>query len=92
MFQEGLPFSNFAPGDFSWVAKITSLLVLPFTHEDLAIIFGGYFIVNHLMPVNLVAACIYGGMVVSDFALYGIGVGARRRRHSDLASLVRDGL
>ena len=78
MVQEGLPFSSFAPGDFSWVAKITSLLVLPFAHEDLAIIFGGYFIVNHLMPVSLVAACIYGGMVVSDFALYGIGVGARR--------------
>lgn len=73
-----MAFSDFATADFSWVAKIASLLVLPFAHEDLAIIFGGYFIVNHLMPVSLVAACIYGGMVVSDFALYGIGVGARR--------------
>ena len=66
-----LPFISSAPGDFSWVAKITSLLVLPFAHEDLAIIFAGYFIVNHLMPVGLVAACIYGGMVVSDFAFDG---------------------
>ena len=29
------------------------------------------------MPVGLVALCIYGGMVASDFALYGIGAGAR---------------
>jgi membrane protein DedA with SNARE-associated domain len=38
---------------------------------------GGYIVVNDLMPVGLVAAIIYGGMVVSDFALYGIGAGAR---------------
>ena len=30
------------------------------------------------MPVGLVAALIYCGMVASDFALYGIGAGARR--------------
>ena len=36
--------------------RITSLLVLPFAHEDLAIILGGYIIVNDLMPVSLVAA------------------------------------
>ena len=29
------------------------------------------------MPVGLVALCIYAGMVASDFALYGIGAGAR---------------
>src|SRR5262249_36882308 len=34
--------------------------------------------VNDIMPVGLVALCIYGGMVASDFALYGIGAGARR--------------
>jgi membrane protein DedA with SNARE-associated domain len=67
---------NFAP-DISWIAKIGSLLLLPFAHEDLAIILGGYIIVNDLMPVALVAACIYSGMIASDFALYGIGVGAR---------------
>ena len=51
--------------------------MLPFAHEDLAIIFGGYIIVNKLMPVGLVALSIYGGMVASDFALYGIGAAAR---------------
>lgn len=51
--------------------------MLPFAHEDLAIILGGYIIVNDLMPVSLVALSIYGGMVASDFALYGIGAAAR---------------
>ncbi len=59
------------------LAKITSLLVLPFAHEDLAIILGGYIIVNDLMPVSLVCLSIYGGIVASDFALYGIGAAAR---------------
>ena len=58
-------------------AKVASLLVLPFAHEDLAIILGGYIIVNDLMPVSLVGLSIYGGMVASDFALYGIGAAAR---------------
>ena len=64
--------------DFSWLAKSLSLVVLPFAHEDLAIILGGYIVVNQLMPVGRVAASVYGGMVASDFALYGIGAGARR--------------
>ncbi len=52
--------------------------MLPFAHEDLAIILGGYIIVNKLMPASLVVLSIYGGMVASDFALYGIGAAARR--------------
>ena len=64
--------------DYSWLAQFFSLLFLPFAHEDLAIILGAYVVVNDVMPVGLVALCIYGGMVASDFALYGIGAGARR--------------
>ena len=70
--------SYFFEQDYSWLAQFVSLWVLPFAHEDLAIIFGGYMVVNKLMPVGLVAAVIYCGMVASDFALYGIGAGARR--------------
>jgi len=55
-----------------------SLMVLPFAHEDLAIVLGGYIIVNDLMPATWVVLSIYGGMVASDFALYGIGAAARR--------------
>jgi membrane protein DedA with SNARE-associated domain len=70
-------FGHFSAIDLSGLARVTSLLVLPFAHEDLAIIFGGYIVVNKLMPVGLVALSIYGGMVASDFALYGIGAAAR---------------
>jgi len=64
--------------DYSWLAQFFSLLFLPFAHEDLAVILGAYVVVNDIMPVGLVALCIYAGMVASDFALYGIGAGARR--------------
>jgi membrane protein DedA with SNARE-associated domain len=63
--------------DLSGFTKISSLMVLPFAHEDLAIILGGYIIANNLMPTSLVVASIYGGIVASDFALYGIGAAAR---------------
>jgi membrane protein DedA with SNARE-associated domain len=68
---------HFLPPDVSWLAQFFSLLVLPFAHEDLAILFGGYIVVNDIMPFALVAFCIYGGMVASDFVLYGIGAGAQ---------------
>ena len=64
--------------DYSWLAKFLSLLFLPFAHEDLAIILGGYLVVNQLMPVGLVVVTIYLGMVVSDLALYAVGASARR--------------
>jgi membrane protein DedA with SNARE-associated domain len=47
-------------------------------HEDLAILLGGYLVVNRSMPVGIVVAAIYFGMVASDLMLYGIGAGARR--------------
>ena len=63
--------------DYSWLAQFFSLLLLPFAHEDFAILLGAYVIVNEIMPVALVALCIYAGMVASDFVLYGVGAGAR---------------
>lgn len=63
--------------DLSGFAKVTSLLVLPFAHEDLAIVIGGYIIMNNIMPAAVVALSIYGGIVASDFALYGLGAAAR---------------
>jgi membrane protein DedA with SNARE-associated domain len=70
--------SFFADVGASWLAKFGSLLVLPLANEDLAIVAGAYIVVHDLMPASLVALGIYGGMVASDFALYGIGAGARR--------------
>src|ERR1700751_843567 len=63
--------------DLASLVRLVSLVALPFAHEDLAIVLGAYIVVNDLMPTGLVVASIYGGMVVSDFALYGIGAGAR---------------
>ena len=73
-----LPYLQIDQFDYSWLARFISLIVLPFADEDFAIILGGYIVVNQLMPVGLVALCIYVGMVGSDFALYGVGVAARR--------------
>ena len=68
---------HFSEHDISWLAQFFSLWVLPFAHEDLAIVLGAYIVVNNIMPAGLVVLCIYGGMVASDFVLYGIGAGAR---------------
>lgn len=79
-----LSFDDFG---LSWIWQFVSLVILPFAHEDLAIIAGAYIINNDLMPASLVAAGIYGGIVASDFALYGLGAGARHvpwlRRYAD---------
>jgi len=73
-----LPFIQIGDIDYLWLAKFASLILLPFADEDFAIILGGYIVVNRLMPVGLVAMSIYVGMVASDFALYGVGMAARR--------------
>ncbi|MEI7804250.1 MAG: hypothetical protein WCI56_02870 [Hyphomicrobiales bacterium] len=69
--------NNLLPKNYFWVAEAITLIFLPFAHEDLAIIFGGYIIVKGSVPTPLVFGCLYSGIVVSDIALYGIGLGAR---------------
>ncbi len=70
-------WAHFANLDFSWLAQFFSLLILPFAHEDGAIVLGAYIVVNDLMPMWIVAAIVFAGMIASDFALYAIGAGAR---------------
>ena len=60
-----------------WVAEAITLLILPFAHEDIAIIIGGYAIVKGSLPTFLVFGSLYVGIVASDIMLYGIGLGAR---------------
>jgi membrane protein DedA with SNARE-associated domain len=64
----------------SWLAECAALFLVPFLHEDVAIIGGALLIVGHRLPVGLVLLSLYAGMVVSDFALYGLGGAARRNR------------
>ena len=44
--------------DYSWLAQFFSLLFLPFAHEDLAIIFGAYVVVNDVMPRHSASHCV----------------------------------
>ena len=69
--------NNLLPKNYFWIAEAITLVFLPFAHEDLAIIFGGYIIGKGSVPTPLVFGCLYSGIVVSDIALYGIGFGAR---------------
>ena len=58
MFQSFAGLGPIASLDMSMFAQELSLVVLPFAHEDLAIILGGYIIVNELMPASLVGLSI----------------------------------
>jgi membrane protein DedA with SNARE-associated domain len=64
----------------SWSAECAALFLVPFLHEDVAIIGGALLIADHRLPVGPVLFSLYAGMVVSDFLLYGLGAAARRNR------------
>ena len=49
---------NLSAHDYSWLAQFFSLLFLPFAHEDLAIIFGAYVVVNDVMPRHSASHCV----------------------------------
>lgn len=56
---------------------LLSLFFLPFLHEDVAIALGAYLVSTDDWPVSVVAVALYAGIVVSDIALFGLGVAAR---------------
>ena len=60
-------------------AEALILFLMPFLREDVAIVAGGLLIVEHRMPAGLAVACLYAGIIASDFSLYGLG---RLARHS----------
>jgi len=62
----------------SWVAESLALFLIPFVHEDVAIVGAAALIVDQAIPVTLAFASLYAGIVLSDFAVYGCGVLARR--------------
>ncbi len=55
-----------------------ALFALPFAHEDVAIVWGGYLLREDGASPAFVAGLLYAGMLVSDLALYGIGAAAAR--------------
>jgi membrane protein DedA with SNARE-associated domain len=64
----------------SWVAESLALFLIPFVHEDVAIVGAAALIVDQAIPVTLAFASLYTGIVLSDFAVYGCGVLARRSK------------
>jgi len=64
----------------SWLAECTALFLIPFVHEDVAILGGSLLVIEHRLPVLLALSSLFAGMVASDLALYGLGVLAVRNR------------
>lgn len=62
----------------SWALESLALFLIPFVHEDVAILGAAVLIVDQALPVTLAFVSLYAGIVLSDFAVYGCGVLARR--------------
>jgi membrane protein DedA with SNARE-associated domain len=58
------------------------LFLVPFLHEDIAIIAAALLVAQHRLSYQLAFACIFLGMVARDLLLYGLGTLAR---HNALA-------
>ena len=69
---------RFAEAGHSWLIECIGLFLIPFVHEDIAILGGSVMIVEHRLPASLAIVSLYSGMVSSDLLLYGLGVLARR--------------
>jgi len=68
---------TFIDAQHSWFVECLVLFLAPFVHEDVAILGGSLLVVEHKLPEYLALLSLYGGMVTSDFALYGLGALAR---------------
>lgn len=60
------------------LGRIATLFALPFWHEDGAIVWGGYLIIHGLASPATVVLALYGGILASDLAIFGLGAGTRR--------------
>jgi len=62
----------------SWLTEGIALFLGPFIHEDISIVSAAFLVVEHGLPFIPALACLYGGIVASDLAIYGLGAIARR--------------
>ena len=69
---------RFLEAGHSELFECIALFLLPFAHEDVAILGGSLLVVEHQLPVGLALLSLYGGIVTSDFAIYGLGALMRR--------------
>jgi membrane protein DedA with SNARE-associated domain len=67
------------PPAMTWaVGHFVTSFALPFGHEDAAILWGAYVIMEGFASPLVVFSGLYAGIVASDVAVFGLGVGARR--------------
>jgi len=71
---------HFLEVDHPWAIECAALFLIPFLHEDVAILGGSLMIVEHRLPFVPALASLYAGMVASDFFLFGLGALARRNQ------------
>jgi len=69
---------SFVEATHSWLTECASLFLIPFLHEDVAILGGSLMVVEHRLPAYLAFTSLYAGMVSSDLLLYALGAITRR--------------
>jgi membrane protein DedA with SNARE-associated domain len=62
----------------SSAAQAGALYLIPFLHEDMAIVAAALLIAQHQLLLGLAAVSLCAGMISRDIILYGLGVAARR--------------
>ncbi|HVI50912.1 MAG TPA: VTT domain-containing protein [Candidatus Sulfotelmatobacter sp.] len=61
-----------------WGLLAATLFFSTLLHEDAAILAGGYLVVENHLPAALAGGSLFGGVVLGDCAIYGLGRLARR--------------
>jgi membrane protein DedA with SNARE-associated domain len=56
----------------------SALFLIPFIHEDIAIVAAALLIAQHRLSIQLAFPSLFCGMVARDLFLYGLGAAARR--------------
>jgi membrane protein DedA with SNARE-associated domain len=59
-------------------AMAGALFLIPFIHEDIAIVAAALLIAQHRLSIQLAFPSLFLGMVARDLFLYGLGAAARR--------------
>jgi membrane protein DedA with SNARE-associated domain len=58
--------------------NVAALIFAASVHEDVAILMAAYFVLERQMPVGHALLAVYTGSVLNNYALYGLGMLARR--------------
>ena len=62
----------------SSAAQAAGLYLVPFLHEDMAIVAAALLVAQHQLLLGVAATSLCAGMISRDLVLYGLGAAARR--------------